>query len=263
MVTAIVGCCRRLHNLEEIFARVRAQTAPCREIVLYYNGKDPLDAVALPPFDRVVVSSTAEDYYGRYAAALTARSEFVWILDDDCLPERRWVEHCLSTERRVGGILAPGGFRVRARRFADARHREIDDVGQGVRQSEAGPPQEIDIPFHSYFLRRSLLSHLFRHPISVGREGGETVPVLGADDIELACRAWLHAGARSFVPGCGEPDTRGATAEVDERDHASWVHRAGFLRQRLQALRYEAWLGWRPIRLRRPGETRLRALRGR
>jgi hypothetical protein len=263
VITAIVSCCRRLHNLEEIFARVRAQSVPCREIRLFYNGKQPLAGISLPPFDRVVVSSAAEDYYGRYAVALTAASEFVWILDDDCLPQERWVEHCLATERRVGGILAPGGFRVRSRGFARRDYRDIDAVGEAVRPSPEPLPQEIDVPYHSYFLRRALLTHLFRHPISVGREGGETVPLLGGDDIALACRAWLHAGARSFVPSCAEPGTLGASAEVDERAHASWVHREGFQRQRLQALRYEAWLGWKPIRLRRPWETRWRALRGR
>jgi len=242
---------------------VRAQSVACREVWLFYNGRQPLEADVLPRFDRIVVSSSQADYFGRFAVALTARSEFVWVIDDDCLPEPRWVEHCLATERRWGGILAPRGFRVRARDFRDGSYRDVTQVGRNVHAAERARPKEIDVPLHSYFLRRAWLAHLFRHPIAVGLEGTETLPLLGSDDVELACRAWLHAGVRSFVPSCGEPGTLGASEEVDERQHASWLANPDFHRQRLQALRYEASLGWKPIRLRRPWDTPWRRLRAR
>lgn len=246
MVTAIVTCCRRLHNVPRIREALRAQTRPCGAVWLFYNGEDALGRGDLAAFDRVVRSSEPADYYTRYAVALCAGSEFVLLLDDDCVPGPRWVERCLAAARERDGIFAPAGWRVTRADFAAGPYARDGDVGRPVRPHE-DRAVEVDVPFHSYFLRRRHLAWLFHEPVGVGLRGGERVPIRGQDDVLLACRAWRHARVRCWLPSVPEPGARGADGEVEERTHASWLHRPGFGEERLAALRLEASLGWRPL----------------
>ena len=41
-VTALICCCKRIHNVPRIWEALRAQSHPCEDIWLFYNGKEPL-----------------------------------------------------------------------------------------------------------------------------------------------------------------------------------------------------------------------------
>ncbi len=245
MVTAIVTCCRRLHNVERIWRALRGQSHACEEIWLFYNGSAPLDRHALPPFDRVVRSDDSDDHYTRFAVGLAARTEWVFILDDDCVPGERWVENCLETARTRDGIFAPGGYRITRRDFTARKYEREGQVGK-IRRPREDRVVEIDVPYHSFFLRRAHLAWTFREPLGVGLRDGRTVAVTGQEDILLAGRAWRHAGVRCWLPRCADATLRGADDEIEDRVHANWMLRKGYHEQRLDVLRYEASLGWKP-----------------
>ena len=248
-VTAIVTCCKRIHNVPRIWEALRSQSHPCSETWLFYNGKESLAPEDLPPFDRFIRSDVADDHYTRYAVALAAPSDWVYILDDDCIPGRRWVESCLETARRHEGIFAPTGFRVSRQDFATGPYTHESEVGR-AKSCRKKRMVEVDVPFSSFFLRRRHLAAMFREPLGVGLRNDEIVPIVGQEDVLLAARAWVQDRARVWLPACPDPEMRGAGEEVNDRVHANWVNRPAFGEERLASMRYEASLGWRPRLLR-------------
>lgn len=246
MITALITCCKRLHNVERIWQALRSQSQPCDDVWLFYNGKDDLAPGDLPPFGRTIRSTDASDHYTRYAVGLAAPTEWVFIIDDDCVPGPRWVENCMETARRLGdGIFAPAGGRIHRPDFASAPYEAEGDV-RLMTHPRRSRPIEVDVPFHSFLLKRRHLAAMFHHPLGVGLRGGEQVPITGQEDVLLACRAWLHHRVRVFLPAVPEPALAGTDEEVNERIHATWFQRPLFGENRLAALRYEAALGWRP-----------------
>ena len=266
MVTAIVTCCKRLHNVERIWEALRGQSQPCESIWFFYNGKETLTRGDLPPFDRILRGDDPDDHYTRFAAALAARTEYVFVIDDDCIPGTRWVENCLQAGRTRDGIFAPGGFRVTRPDFASGPYTREDQVGELCR-ARTSRTLEVDVPFHSFFLRRKHLAWMFSDPMGVGLHEGRIVRTVGNEDVLLACRAWRRAGVRSWLPSCPEPGMEGADEEIEELVYANWVNRPNCNEERIWALRYEVSLGWKPwlargvpgLRRRRMRKRRARA----
>jgi hypothetical protein len=245
VVTAIVTCCKRLHNVEKIWEALRGQSQPCEGIWFFYNGKETLARGDLPPFGRILRGDDPDDHYTRFGVALAARTEYVFLLDDDCIPGARWVENCLRAARRRDGIFAPAGLRINRPDFASGPYTREDEVGV-VRRARRRRTIEIDVPFHSFFLRRKHLAWMFQDRMGVGLREGRIVPTTAHEDVLLACRAWRRARVRCWLPSRPEPGMEGADQEVEDRVHANWVNRPHFSEERLWALRYEASLGWKP-----------------
>jgi len=245
VVTAVVTCCKRLHNVEKIWEALRGQSQPCEGIWFFYNGKETLTRGDLPPFGRILRGDDPDDHYTRFAAALAARTEYVFLLDDDCIPGARWVERCLQAARTRDGIFAPGGLRVTRPDFASGPYTREAEVGR-LRSPRRRRTSEVDVPFHSFFLRRRHLAWMFHDPMGVGLREGRIVQTTGHEDVLLACRAWRRAGVRCWLPSCPEPGMEGSGEEVKDRVHANWAHRPHYGEERLCALRYEASLGWKP-----------------
>lgn len=245
MVTAVVTCCKRLHNVEKIWQALREQSHPCEAIWFFYNGEETLTRCDLPPFGRVVRGDDSDDHYTRFAVALAARTEYVFIVDDDCIPGARWVENCLGAASRHDGIFAPRGFRITRPDFASGLYTREGEVGE-LRIASRRRTIEVDVPYHSFFLRRRNLARMFQDPMGVGLREGAIVATTGHEDVLLSCRAWRHAGVRCWLPSCPQPGMEGVNEEVEDRDHANWANRPRYGEERLCALRYEASLGWKP-----------------
>jgi len=250
-VTAVISSCNRLHNAPRIWEALRAQSHPCEAIWFFYNGKEAIARGDLPPFERSIVSDSADDHYTRYAVALAAQTEWVFILDDDCVPGSRWIENCLELSKQRDGIFAPVGARIARADFAEGPYTHDSEVSR-VKRAQRRVPIEVDVPFHSFFLRRRHLAAIFSEPLGVGLRDGETVPILGQEDVILAARVWRRHRVGVWLPSFPEPELRGNDEEVNETAHAAWVNRKTFGTDRLAALRYEASLGWRPRLMRGP-----------
>jgi O-antigen biosynthesis protein len=243
-VTVILTAYRRPELLCDQARSIRAQTEPAQEIWAWANEPGPsmLSALERAGLDRVVTSSQNAFVHARFALALTARTEFVALFDDDTLPGRRWLENCLTTFRQTPGILGSAGVRLRG---ADYRRRSIH--GWHDPSEEA---VEVDLVGHAWFLRTGWLHYLFSAPAVTGTNG---------EDIELSARAWRLGGVLTYCPP-HPPGNRSLWGSLHGQalgdDPVALSRRPSHLEERDRIVRAEIAAGWQPCYLRRAAPPR-------
>jgi len=109
-VTAILTVYKRGQYLSAQIEALRNQSVPPSEIWVWCNSSD----VQLQDYstlaDRVVVSNTNWKFWGRFALANMARTQYVCLFDDDILPQVNWIKNCLATiNNGTNGILGGSG----------------------------------------------------------------------------------------------------------------------------------------------------------
>jgi hypothetical protein len=88
--------------------------------------------------------------WGRFYAALNARTNWVCILDDDTIPGNLWLQNCLETYKTHPGLLGTIGLRFANREYHIERRIGWDGPNENVEQ--------VDIVGHSWFFHRDMLS---------------------------------------------------------------------------------------------------------
>lgn len=185
-ITAILNLYRRPQYLAEQIAAVRAQTRPPKEVWLFVNAhlsNAGLDLGALD-LDRRIVNDFNWKYYGRFAAALLARTEHVALFDDDTIPGPRWFENCLDSMQARPGILGTCGVLFTRRRYDG----EICRVGWMSGNREI---VEVDFVGHAWFLKREWLHYMWQEPPETWDSG---------EDMHLSYAASKLGRIRTYVP---------------------------------------------------------------
>src|SRR5258708_2424158 len=114
-LTVILTSYRRPELLPSQVDAIRSQSRTPKEIWLWANEPSHANTESFNRLglDRIVSSNTNAHVHARFALALTARTEFVAIFDDDTLPGSLWFENCEATFARQPGILGSAGVRLR------------------------------------------------------------------------------------------------------------------------------------------------------
>jgi hypothetical protein len=184
-ITVILNAYRRTHLLKEQIERIRNQSVKPKHIWVWVNhhedAKDfDFNSVGA---DRVFLNDHNWKFYGRFAAALLADTEYVALFDDDTMPGEDWLKNCLQTMKAKEGIL--GGIGVELNSSAYADHVRY---GWASNNEEI---KEVDLVGHAWFFRREWLSYLWREKPSTWENG---------EDIQFAYLAQKYGGIRSYVP---------------------------------------------------------------
>jgi len=155
-ITVILNAYRRPYNLKMQIAALRNQTVPPKQIWLWVNAHEDntnYDFEGLD-VDRIFHNNYNWKFYGRFAAALLADSEYVAIYDDDTVPGVKWHENCLKTMTTHEGIMGSAGYVQKGPR-AQQYYRE----GWPSQNEE---PKRVDYVGHAWFFRRDWLPYLWR-----------------------------------------------------------------------------------------------------
>ena len=51
-------------------------------------------------------------FFGRFAFAMLAQTEYVAIFDDDTIPGKNWFKHCLDHMIQLNGLLGTTGIQL-------------------------------------------------------------------------------------------------------------------------------------------------------
>ncbi len=185
-ITAILTLYRRGEYLPQQIRALREQSVPPEEIWVWCNSSDKLIADVSHLADRVIVSNSNWKFWGRFALASLARTEYVCLFDDDILPQPEWLANCLDSyanghEGILGGsgvLLEPeGGYSSRVKVGWNGNH--LDTIA------------EVDLVGHAWFFRKRWLKYMwFEEPLSW--ENGE--------DIHFSYMALKHGGLSTLVP---------------------------------------------------------------
>jgi len=184
-ITVILNCYRRPYNLKMQVDAIRNQSVQPKQIWLWINHHE--DNEGFDPstlgVDRIFKNDFNWKFYGRFAGALLADTEYVAIYDDDTIPGILWHQNCLDTMRTHEGMLGTHGLTQKSHRSHDLKR-----VGWPSRNSET---ERVDYVGHCWFFKRDWLQYLWRE-IPPTWDNGE--------DIQFSYCLQRYAGLQTYVP---------------------------------------------------------------
>lgn len=185
-ITVILTAYRRSQYLPDQIKALRAQTIPPKEIWVWSNRSqdDLVDVSELA--DRVVVSNSNFLFWGRFALANLARTEYVAFFDDDILPQPKWFESCLKTIKDgFDGILGGSGVILPKEGGYSSKHKA------GWNGKQLSFPTQVDLVGHSWFMRKEYVNYMWREEPHSWDNG---------EDIHLSYMALKYGGIKTYVP---------------------------------------------------------------
>jgi len=184
-ITVILNAYRRPYNLQMQIDAIRSQTDPPKQIWLwvnYHEDNKDFDFKSLD-VDRIIHNDYNWKFYGRFAAALLADTEYVALYDDDTIPGTKWHENCLNTMKTHEGILGSAGVILNGIRYI-----QHDRCGWPSQNSET---TEVDLVGHAWFFKREWLRYLWQEKPTTWENG---------EDIQFAFMAKIHGGIPTYCP---------------------------------------------------------------
>lgn len=184
-LTVILNCYRRPYNLEMQIKAIREQSFPPREIWLWVNDHEDNHGFNFDSLDvdKIFLNNHNWKFYGRFAAALLADTEFVAIYDDDTIPGSDWHKNCFETMEKQPGILGSAGVKLNSNLYADHIR-----CGWPSKNEET---IEVDLVGHAWFFKREWLGYLWKEKPFTWDNG---------EDIQFSSMAKIHGGVRTFCP---------------------------------------------------------------
>jgi hypothetical protein len=184
-ITVILNCYRRPYNLKMQVDALRAQSTKPKQIWLwinYHEDNKNFDPTTLG-VDRVFNNDHNWKFYGRFAAALLADTEYVAIYDDDTIPGRKWHENCLNTMETSEGIMGSAGIILNGNKYV--QHERCGWPTQNEHTTE------VDLVGHAWFFKREWLRYLWQEKPTTWDNG---------EDIQFGYMAKVHGGIPTYCP---------------------------------------------------------------
>jgi len=184
-ITVILNAYRRPYNLKMQIDALRNQTVPPKQIWLWVNAHEDntnYDFEGLD-VDRIFHNNYNWKFYGRFAAALLADTEYLALYDDDTVPGSKWHENCLRTMETHEGILGSAGVILNGKHYV--QHERTGWPSQNEKVAE------VDLVGHAWFFKREWLRYLWQERPTTWENG---------EDIQFAFMAKIHGGIPTYCP---------------------------------------------------------------
>jgi len=183
-VSVVLNVFKRSANYEAQLAAIKAQTHPVTEIMVWENGND-----SVPPGTASVHARSSKNLgvWARFAFALNATSDFVWMIDDDSIPGPEWLASALDAHDQTGGLIGSRGLRFRT----TESYTLYDEFGPNNPNAEI---VEVDIVGHNWIFPKPWLSSFWA--LGDSRFDHD----LAGEDIHLSFAVQKFLGVGTFVP---------------------------------------------------------------
>ena len=184
-ITVILNCYRRPYNLRMQIESIRNQSNPPKEIWLWVNQHEDNQNFSFDNLDvdKVFHNNHNWKFYGRFAGALLADTEYIAIFDDDTIPGPKWFENCLETMETHEGILGSAGIILN-----DKYYVKHERCGWPTQNKET---TEVDLVGHAWFFKRNWLQYLWKEKPPTWDNG---------EDIDFSSAAKVHGGVKTYCP---------------------------------------------------------------
>ena len=184
-ITVILNAYRRPYNLAMQIEAIRAQTHPPKNLWLWVNAHEDNAGYDFESLgvDRIFKNDYNWKFYGRFAAALLADTEYVALYDDDTVPGKKWHHNCLETMKTHEGILGTAGVILKGDKYV-----QHDRCGWPTQNSEI---EEVDLVGHGWFFKREWLRYLWQEKPTTWDNG---------EDIQFAFMSKIHGGIPTYCP---------------------------------------------------------------
>jgi len=240
-ITVILNMYRRPSNMPMQIKAIKEQTVKPKQVWTWINAhednenfnRDSLDV------DRIFDNDHNWKFYGRFAAALLADTEYVVVFDDDTIPGNRWFENCLNTMKTHEGMLGTHGL------------TQVDEHSWSVKRSGWPSKNEdverVDYVGHCWFFKREWLQYLWK----------EKPPMWGnGEDMNFSYAIQRYAGLQTYVPPHPEDEPAlhgsllgyelGVDSKATSNNNAHKTHQM-FFTERDMCVNYALKNGWKTV----------------
>ncbi len=240
-ITVVLTCYRRPEYLAKQIESIRNQTVRPKEIWIWVNDHLDNQNIDFSDFDadRVFRNDYNWKFYGRFAGAMLANTEYVAFFDDDTLPGSKWFENCMSTMEETPGILGGAGVLLKEDRYFGHQR-----VGWS---SENELTEEVDLVGHAWFFKKEWLQYLWREEPYTWDNG---------EDIQFSYTAQKYGGVKTYCPPHPSDNKEcfssllGYQLGIDEKAESRVRNHEVFYKQRDGCVKNAITGGWRPIYMR-------------
>lgn len=169
MVTVILNVYKRKEYLKRQIESIKNQTVPV-DIWIDFTPQSKEDLSLIDEYPDIKFSIRWNQnlkFHGRFNYALNADTEYIFICDDDILPGKEYLKHCIQTMNDIGDcVLTTFGVCLDPN-IDGYRTVKID----GWRSLNKQPVQ-VDMAGHSWFFKKKYLKYLnYEEPLT--RDNGE------------------------------------------------------------------------------------------
>lgn len=244
-ISVILTAWNRPQYLEEQVQAVLSQSAPPKEVVLWYNQpskklglferKQKLDFKNSEKVRKII----CDHNFGvipRFTIAACLESDYICILDDDTLPGRNWFENCLRFIDAEKAMLGTIGLRYIA--LANG-HVETEKPRMGW-EGKNETIEFVDLVGHSWFFKRQWAQYFWEEePLS--RNFGEDIhfcAMLQRHGIRTACPP--HPQSDPSLWGSTKPERGIDKVAISSKDRSKEYH---------DVVEYEIQRGFKPMRM--------------
>ena len=235
---AIITSCKRPKNIDRIRKSLIKQTYPPDKIWVFYNGKEPL-ILDESKYDNIVTSNRFDFPLIRFSIALASDAEYLYFLDDDCIPNHIFIESCCKEMKIHPGIYGPCGVVLKTNEEKSNKYYGLKLNLKPPQYTDLSKTRLIDFPLNSYFIKRTWLTHMFEYPMA------NKISVRGAE-IRMAARALIKRKINCYCPKQISIEQRGITPGTGHLENA--LHKNyDFFNERKKIILHELSLGWIPI----------------
>ncbi|WKN29769.1 glycosyltransferase [Porifericola rhodea] len=247
-VTVILTVWKRNNVKEQINALLHQSVLPSH-IWIYQCGSyvNLANCLKKYPFIEWIKSSVNLKYFGRHTLAKHAETKYTWILDDDIIPAKFWIENCIKTCEaknaivcRSGRIIPPNDFFpgvVKGQNYLEQYFIGDGKLANGINICEEDTI--VDYGCSSFFFKTEWEQHfwsIWPHTFQNG------------EDMHLSASCKIRNNIPTIVPKQTSRENSGNLKPAYSFDkHASWKKR-GFNEERGGIVKYLiSEMGWRPL----------------
>ena len=238
-VTVILNCYRRPEYLEAQIKAIKEQTIKPKEIWLWVNYHEDNENIDFSRLgvDKVFRNDYNWKFYGRFAGALLARTEYIAMFDDDTIPGNRWLENCFSTMKTHEGVLGGAGVILK-----DDKYFGHDRYGWSSQNEET---IEVDLVGHAWFFKTEWLQYLWKERPFTWENG---------EDIQFSYLAQKYGNIKTYCPPHPPSDRslhsslKGYELGVDSKATSATRNHSVFYTQRNACVKNAIDNGWKTRR---------------
>ena len=234
-ITAILTVWKRNHLEEQLHALFGQTVCPDRIWVQQCQHHVNVDVVVNRYREKIDYTYSEENrgVFGRFESAAEVETSFVYIVDDDIIPGRRFLEKALETCKRLHAVICPHG-----RILSLDTNRTAQFVGDGYefQHSFCLEDSEVDFGNNAWFFRRGWIDY-FLWKKALFRSNGE--------DIHLSATCQLFGNIPTYVPRQIIPAEAGNIKRIYSGDEQALCRKPQFGEERVQVVQRFRDEGWK------------------
>jgi hypothetical protein len=244
-ITVIMNIWKRNHVKEQLLALFNQTLKPSEIWIVQCGDHVQLDEIKKQyPFLNILSSTVDLKYFGRFSFAQYVKSKYVYILDDDVIPSKNWLQECKNLCDTKNAIIASAGRIIPENDFYPEKLSNvpdyfIGDVSRDVPYNYCELETQVDFGCNSWFFKSNWLRDFWRVP-PYSFDTGE--------DIHFSAVCKIASGTPTIVPAQIDEVLNGNLKKwYGHDDMASWKQsdflpqRAGILQNMIEKN------GWKPL----------------